>query len=113
MNVEDFELEDWLRQRNDFQEPPNVRQLRRAGTLRLIIQQWHREIDSGSQRLMPMSEHSWTLISEELELPPSFIFDFATRKHIPLRITKYSGARGRLIGKSIHEKYIRRNTRSR
>jgi hypothetical protein len=54
-----------------------------------------------------MARKSWESVLLSLELPQSYSFDLAVRKHVPARLIPYDTTTGAKIGK-LHVPYMTR-----
>lgn len=80
------ELSSWLQQTDDFAIPHSLVNAKVKGTLRLLYQCRDCNADKSEPHELQISRQDWASIIKHMELPLSYNFDLANRKHISTRI---------------------------
>lgn len=91
--IKEGELSAWLEEKMAFRRPDILQNQTVKGRLRLLYQEWPSEHDIAGTISLPMRKDAVDEIVRIFKLPPCFLYDFASRKGIPLR-TKHSTAEG-------------------
>lgn len=84
--LKDGELPSWLEQSGDFALPKDITTAKVIGSLRLLYQCWVSGAAFSGSNEMHLSQDNWKSILKKLDLPLSYTFDLANRKHVPTRI---------------------------
>src|SRR2546421_5729342 len=69
-----------------FALPNNINTAKIIGSLRLLYQCWISGAAFSGSNEVQLSQDSWKSILNKLDLPLSYTFDLANRKHVPTRI---------------------------
>jgi len=98
--VEDGAVKSWTQQETSFAVPVEVssRKEKLTGRLRLLYQEWAPPHDFAGSSIMPISHETLLLITNSLNLPRCFPFDFASKKHVPTKLSKMKTPDGNVLG---------------
>lgn len=101
ITLEKGELSSWLRQTDDFELPHSLVHAKVKGTVRLLYQCRDSNADKSEPHELQIGRQDWTSIMEQLDLPLSYNFDLANRKHIPTRIVLGNDSSAPRVSKSL------------
>ena len=86
MAIEEKQLVAWINGEHPFEQPPSTWIGAVQSRIRLIYQQWSSKHGVAGSNCLPMAPETFSTMVKTLDLPPCYLYDFASRECVPLRV---------------------------